>query len=99
MLASGCQELSPAVCRGAPRLCQGDCLPRASIRLAARPELRIHSQEQREEMMLSPRNTPCGVSVTGHQKNAHKQENKYMKVAPHHWSSSHWSVHQSGSIN
>lgn len=34
-----------------------------------------------------------------HQKNAHKQENKYMKVAPHHWSSSHWSVHQSGSIN
>lgn len=63
MLACRCQELSPAVCQGAPGLSRGDCPPGASTRLAVRPELRMHSQEHREEMMLSPRNTPYGVSL------------------------------------
>lgn len=47
-----CQEPTPAMCWGDPGLCQGTGYQKATVR----PQLEVHRQKWRDEVVLSPRN-------------------------------------------
>lgn len=81
------KDLALAMCWDGPGLCQGDWLPRASIKATVRPELRIRSQEQRGMRWryvpeMSCWNSSYGTSPAEWRKSVSKRTNAWMNASP-----------------